>query len=742
MYDEPGLVALSDHQTDPIEAQENPADPAAIVDQAMAEGRLAEQRVRTETPLELAAQVKRLWDMTAETADFKAACERQVKDLIALAGGTQDEIDDDSQVTVNWIYRNAIQTVAMTVPEEHGVKWKPKEMMEPLPGEPMDPQVAQLKRQATGLGKTMRILCREYAREIDFQEKLEAWVQDAAHNRISILKIMWQSSFEEDQITEERLPDEQDNIAKLRQLLEAYGRGEFTKSDYQWQEVQDLMQSTGKVQLAVRTGFVIEKVDLAHFRCDPRVSGPENFYSAGWMRHDVLMTRAEVLAKWPKINPDDLGSATMFTVDEQGKWNKEARIEQTNPTSQISRPATDTKRMRDEDLLLVAEIQQSDTNTITVLVEGLEYPAAKYPPVRATDQFYNFVPLVLNRFPKSLYGLSDTELQSKLAKASNRMRTDEEVARRDARPRFIYDSGVIDETTMKRLTDGDAGQFLGADFTGKDIRNSIMALQGNHEFRQEEFDDSKFLSAMRAMAALPEQALGTTGTAKFSSEVTTAAAGASILSRYRGTRVTRSLTKLYDFMGQMILFHCGQDQAVDMAGPLAAKYYPAEVPDRRSIYKMLNVQVEVNLDQQLDQAKQAENLAKVITGAAQMGARIPASAGAKILAKLLGEEEAADLFQPDPNMLVGDLASSLNDQGGIQALAPETLMALVQIGEQAKQAAMQMAAQAMGGAPGAAPGAPPAPGMPPGGGPPPDLAPAGNPPAFPNSSPLNPQAAP
>lgn len=680
-------------------------DPAASVELAADAGVLADDRPQQPTPDEVRAMVQHWWAKTSETADFTGAVEQSDDDLVTLKGAdpkrgdAQAQRNDGAEVTVNHIYRNAIQTVAMCVPESHAVRWEPREMAEPLPGEPANPVIQQLKRQARGLGNVMGILARRYCEEIGFQEKVEAWVQDACHFRIAVLKVMWQASYADDQVASERLADEQDNLARLRYLLEQFHRGEFTKSDWQWQEIRQLMESTGKVQVQVRTGLLIEEVPIDQFRIDPRVTGPEHIYSAEWMRHDVLMTRAEVLSKWPDINPDDLGHAFVYAIDESGRRVKKNAADKTANRAQagmrsIDGRQADARTVRDDDLLLVAEIHDATTNQVVVLVEGLEYPATQYAPERAVEGFFPFVVLVLNRVPKSLYGFSDTELQAKSQAAANRLMTAAETARKAAQPRFAYDTTQLDAKDAQRVANGEPWEMIPLNLAGKDIRQAILPLVGNHEFVAAEYDPSMHLENMRRMAALPEQALGVTGVAKFSSEVQTAAAGASILAKYRQARITRAMTRLYGMVAQLLLWNVGPDAAMKLAGPLAAQYWPGQPPERQVIYELLTVKVKVSLDADLDRAKRAENQAKLFQAAAQLGVRVPATSAAKLFASALGEEEASDLFQPDPNMLVGDLAQALQ-QTGPGSLAPEAIAMLAQLGVMAQQQVAQMAAQQM-----------------------------------------------
>lgn len=691
-------------------------DPTDIVDAAVADGTAAPERQPTVTPPDKAALVREWWQRTAETADFDSAVKQTEKDLETIEGGTVEETSDDAEITVNHAYRNAIQTVALTVPDMQSVKWKPREEVEPLPGMAVPAEVMQRRRRQQGLAAVVTILFHRFA-ELGFvQEKVEAYVQDSVHFRMSIFKTWFQRDLGTDPIGEERLPDEQDLIAKARVLVELYDRGEFTQSDARYAQMRECLNSIGKTELDVRRGIVVELVPLRQYRCDPAVTGPEHHHTAAWERNDVLYTRDEVLAKWPHIGVDDLTNAKVYAVDETGRAVRQAREQQTTTTREImSARNLPDMQPKGDDWLLCAEIYDYQTNTRLVLVEGLEFPAVEEPIVAGPTGMSPFVILVENRRPRSLYGFSDTELQAKTQRQRNRLRSQEEDSRRNAQPRWAYDPAAInDAKVIKAIETAAPWSMIPVPIAKGSIKDAIFPLAGNHEHNPQDFDDSKLAREQDKMAMLPEQATGVTGTANFSSEVQVAAAGANALARYRQTRILRALKRLYDKIAQLILLNVPQELAVRYCGPLAAVFYPAQPMDRREIYDCLEIEVEIALDKQLDYARRADSLAKFIDVLAKAGVQLDRDTAAKLLGKFMGIDEAKDLVQPDPNDLVGRLMQAMQEKP--ETLAPEALAALIQLGQFAQQQALQQLAQQAAAAPQPGgqqqPGAPMAPGQP------------------------------
>ena len=250
-----GAVAPPEMADDGAQAAAG-SDPAAIVDVAVEEGIASPERQDQITPPEKAALVRFWWDRTSETADFRAAVDQQAKDQETLDGGRPDETDDDAEVTINHVYRNAIQTVAQTVPTMTEIAWKPREEVEPLPGMPIPPEVTARRRQQQGLAAVVTTMFHRFAEMGNLQEKIEAWVQDSVHFRCAVFKVWFQRDLAADPIGEERLPDEQDLLARSRVLIEQYDRGEFHKTDARYEEMRNILKSIGKTEADVKRGIV------------------------------------------------------------------------------------------------------------------------------------------------------------------------------------------------------------------------------------------------------------------------------------------------------------------------------------------------------------------------------------------------------------------------------------------------------------------------------------------------------
>lgn len=683
-----------------MDGQAPEIDPGAVVDAAVANGTAAVEHEQVVTPAEKAALVQYWWDRTAETAEFRTAVEQAARDLQDLNGGKPDEVKDDAEITVQHIYRNGVQTVALTVPEMASIRWKPRTEVNPLPGMPKPAALVQRRRQQQGMAEVMSVLWLRFSEMGNFQEKIEAYVQDSVHFPAAVLKVWFQRDLRGDYLGETRLPDEQDLIARARVLIEMYDRGEFDRHDARYAQMQQCLKAIGKTEADVKRGIVLELRPLECYRCDPAVTGPEYLDTAGWESDDVMMTRADILAKWEHISPDDLFDGQVYQLDETGRAVRDERMDRTKNTgtTQIRDNDRSNLQPKDEDWMLCREIFDYENNTRLVLIEGLGYPAVEEPLERGPLGMSPFVVLVENRKPKSLYGYSDTQLQSKSQRQLNKTRSQEEDSRRRAQARWGYDPATVtNPEDLQKAVDADPGSLTPIRTNAKpgEFEKAFINLAGNNAHNGQDYRVAAevLTQEMRKMAMLPEQASGELGAANFSSEVQVAAAGANALARYRQARIKRALTRIADKIAQLILLNVPQELAVRLCGPMAAMFYPATPMERREIYDGLTITVEVQLDKQLDYAKRADAVAKLIDSLARAGVVFDKETAGKLLGKLMGVDEAEDLIQPDPNDLIGRLMMALQDDPS--SLAPEAVQALAQMGAMAQQMAAQMAAQAM-----------------------------------------------
>ena len=664
-----------------------------------------EMEIKSEQERQL---VTKWWTTTEQKADLEELAKQIEMDTITIAGGNAAEIANENIFTTFDVYRNAIQTVAMTVPGVMSMEYRPKAIVEPmgmdLPlGHPMRQEIEILKRKRAGLSRTLTCLMHEYANLNDLEEKFEAIVQDATHYPIAIVKTFFQVDINVDSISDERLSDKQDQVEHLRVMIEDREREMWSQSDYRNQEIKNLMDSMQIKERDIQRGIVMSIVPPLQYRIDPAVMTPESKRKAKWERNDVLMRRDDILATFANLTDEDMNRASMYDLDTIGRIVKQDKIDRTSSNTSdamVGKAVVDLNRdiklsgadNGDEGWHLVAEIHDYVTNTRITLVEGVTKVADKQP-LRDGESMFEI--LVLNRRSDRFVGYSDTGLQAKLQRLKHRMRTQEEQSKKNAQPRFAYDPASIINTTdtIKNLSNSEPWDMIPVSVAKGVLKDCLIPLVGNHDHSAAEHDSYKVDMELRKAAMLPEQALGVTGNADFAAEVNVAAAASNVMAKYRGRIIIRFIKRIMMRVAKQLLHNLSPEEAVRVCGPAAILYWPQSNDERMQMLDGMTIEAQPTLDQDLDSQKKVAGLNAWTDALARVPPWINKKAYARLSARYLGlPENGQDLVQPDPAGLVEELMMAMQDG---EQMPPEVLQALMQIGMSSAEKLQQIQAQQM-----------------------------------------------
>lgn len=462
------------------------------------------------------------------------------------------------------VYLNNQQNVAQAVPENHDPKWKAQEQANP---EKLGVDPTQKK-----FANSIRSVTKKYAVDANQQEVLEAWVADAHHFPMSVLKIHFERELESEPLKTGVEQDGQDNLARIRQISEDIARGQIAKDDAQAVELADLLAGIGKTgEIEVREGLVVENLDLRRVRF-PWCPTLESIYLAPWISHDEDVKKRKLRAMfpfkvtgkdaegnitWEGIHPEDLDSATPCS-----SGTRKNHLEKYDRNS-TGNGGSNNGSKSDETKLMVREIWDRESGYVYVMIEGIPYPAAKWIPTKTPAQWYPFIFLVLNRVFGQVTGIADTELQADTQARIHRKQSDEELARFNCQPRGFIDSTMMDEKEQKEIVKSEPFSWKPLRLGGKGIEAMMKVFQWAFDPRH--FDRSADTVDLQKEASLPQQALGGVGgpdAPHFAKEVEVAAAGSAISGNFRNNRIRRALDRVYDLEGQILLQELDQEAAL------------------------------------------------------------------------------------------------------------------------------------------------------------------------------------
>lgn len=525
---------------------------------------------RPQVPGRIRSRTEALWKETNNVPDFDRAvaawreCQKSMYpawfDRTDVFRGLQPQElntrENDRKVRVNYAYRGILQAVAMLVPDDHDFEWEPI----PQVGEDTNAPNPVLLR----FCETIKAETKAHLGEIRWQDILKGYAQDSLAFRIACLKITYDTAFIGSPISS--LPDDKDqqhNVQRLRVLVEDYARRVFTQQDGRFEEMLELKDSLGvEGELESWAGIKVENIPLDCVRFSSLVRDIDRIHMAPWISHDVLMSGDDLRAKfpyslnedgitWEGIHPDDILRLTQGQGGAQNKifgdtfWTTQAMAGA--GTSAQASPQSEAQIRR----YLVREVWNRSDGVVQVLVEGLEYPAAKWTPTKGGSDWYPFRFFRFNRVQGTPYGISDVELVRDIQNRVNRKKSDGEKARWLSIPRYIYDTTNVDETEAVKIKNINPGEAQGLNLQGKDPKDAFLPL--SFEMKMEAFDVTEDQQDMRQMMAQPEQVQGVTGRANFSSEVTASMEGMQAAFQSRSNDFRREMEATYHQIAEMLV---------------------------------------------------------------------------------------------------------------------------------------------------------------------------------------------
>ena len=610
------------------------------------------------------ARVESLWKKTNNVPDFDRAvaawreCQKALYPswfdrTDAFRGMQPKELETreyNRKVRVNRCYRNTQQMVAMLVPDDYDLTWEPI----PQVGESTDSPI--LKRFAD----TITAETKAHLAEIHWQDIVQGYAQDSVSFRIGCMKVVYDSAYIGSPVTADNEDkSKQANVQRLRVLVEDFNRRVFTKENERFEEMMELKESLGvDGELESWAGIRGENIPLDCIRVCPTIRDIDRIHLSPWISHDVLMQGDEIRAKfpyspnedgtWTGVHPDDIGKLTGTNSSNKvlGDTFWTTQTMAGAGTSAQASPESEAQTKR----YLVREVWSRENGSVEILVEGLEYPAAKWSPVRTPSCWYPFRFFRFNRVQGTIYGISDVELTKDIQARINSKLSDEEKARWLSINRYIYDTQGIDGQEVIKLKDVKPGEFKGINLQGQKPADAIFPVAC--EMNQESFDVARDDQDMRQMAVIPEQMQGVTGRADFAVEVQAAQSGAAISFNSRGAMFRREFEAMHHHIAELLVQELTPEQVKLDCGPNAAWPVVYSDAEGKRLYAEIEQQAKQELQQQQSMAQdQAAQAAMFAPPGSPPPAPVPTpneDEASSALAEIIGKKCTETFGFPEP----------------------------------------------------------------------------------------------
>lgn len=723
----------------------------------------------------------RLWiDRTQETPEYTDRALQYRADLKDLhpdsnvrkkriARNNKRTEQDARKVLTPLCLRSTQQAASMFYPPQMSFLWEHA----PMVTDDKD-QAPVVPRERKQFAKAMTNEVLRVLDAVEWRSVWFRWTLAAVRYSMGILKVQWQEDFLDEPVAKSRLPDTQDNKARLEHIAREIIDGTTAIDEGQANEMLRIarMLDSGASDLKRWTGVRMETVPVDRIRLDPQVQSPDQIYSGRWMCELIPMSGQQILDKfpfretgpgegtwiddtsclsWTGVHPDDLTptdgddpTSTRILQEERDRTRRALGTNNTGSGNNGGAPGNSASASGEDDLYLLYQVYDRMSERVICMLPGVDYPIATFKVKNPTSQFFPFVFIVLNPEEETPYGSGDIELTADEQARINLKRSDDERARKMAGTKIIYNSALIDQPKIEMISRAQSGQMVGINLGGQDMAQAMMPWE--YPYKPENYDTTKDMQEFQRASGLPENLLGGVGEAAFATEANIAAQGANILTKQRQRIMNDAFKRALNMVAEMILQGFSPQEVRDRQGPHSvwpeihtdkeaaelvrqaqvqaiqqvmtslaegdgkgaddlqaevSKAYGAIAMDkwgrmvpltRESLYKSLQVNVRVNVNELLENQQLAANVVQLIQTMLTSGQAFNRKALAHILAKFLKlDDEIDSILDMDPNVLTQELAIAMGEAG--QKATLDTLQALAAIGATAGQQLEQLAAR-------------------------------------------------
>ncbi|MCJ7423068.1 hypothetical protein MUP01_02215 [Candidatus Bathyarchaeota archaeon] len=459
-----------------------------------------------------------------------------------------------------------------------------------------------------GLGRTLSQLVERMHAEALWDLIRPAWAQAALCAPMAVLKMTFDRSPVDQAVSSvpER-EDSQDQLARLKVLVQQRIDGQMSDGSADAQELDDLAQSVmGASEIAVWYGIRLELIPYDKVRIDPTIRSFEQAHRAAWWMHEVEKYGADCLAAYPFVENEDgswsgilpkdrktfegAGDALVGTVSRPTRTSGAAISEENDPSlagGSRNAKSTDTP-------FVVREIWSRRDNRVYVLIQGLSYPVASWVPKNPPAQWYPFFPLGFDPLPNVIHGTCTVEMACPAQNRINRKRTDEERARSANIPRLFASPQLFpDKDSSLRMQEQGGMQIIILPAETMDQPLDKLLKEWNPKIDLDLFNTMSDSTELREALSLPQASTGGVGgPVQFSSEIQAAVQGAATLTVQRQTIMRNAICRLAMAEAQVLIQNLTADEVTSICGPDAAATWPRFLSDQEAAQETKRLKVQ------------------------------------------------------------------------------------------------------------------------------------------------------
>lgn len=336
-------------------------------------------------------------------------------------------------------------------------------------------------------------------------------VRSALTCTIGWVKVIYQRSTKEDPIIRNRINDTQDNIDRIKLLVEETKQegGECADHEAKLFELNQQIDAMHKqVEVVSSEGLVIDNLspeDLIIL--DASCRDVDDFMQASEIAHKIKMTVGAFKSQFKKNPPKGI---TKYLNDAESEDSKSSDVDE------------------DDFLINVYEVWSLKDLTVYTVCEGSEtYVREPYQPITLGEQWYPFFGLQLRRVDGKKYPKSLVEQLIELADEYNTRRTNAAEHRKKNIPIRLLNksSGISDDEITKIVNRSVTDDVIGVTVDANEPLQNQLGSLPEIPYNPQMYDTADILFDMEKVGNTQDAATGAIRTAKTATEAEIQSAG-------------------------------------------------------------------------------------------------------------------------------------------------------------------------------------------------------------------------
>lgn len=410
-------------------------------------------------------------------------------------------------------------------------------------------------------------------KEAKLKARGKAAVRTAITTTIGWTKIVFQKDVREDPLIRNRINDTQDNIQKIKALIEETSRdgGECTEHEAKLFELQRQTESLqSEIEVVVSEGLVIDSVSAEDIIIlDASCRDIDDFEMASDIAHRIRMTVEAFKTQFKMDPPKGAKLYTSATGDAE---------------------STSGEVDSDDKLVVVYEVWSHKDLTVYTLVEGChQYIRPPYQPKMLGQRWYPFFALQLRRVAGVKYPLSLVEQLIELQDEYSTRRTHAAEHRKKNIPVRLLNkaSGITDAEVTSIVNRSISTDVIGVTIDRSEPLQSQLGSLPEIPYNPQMYDTSDIMRDIEMVGNTQDAARGAINKTKTATE-------AEIMSMGMQSRTGESIDVVEDWLteqatysAQLLLQNITPEQIKERFGDEAV--WPALT--KRQMFAMVNISI-------------------------------------------------------------------------------------------------------------------------------------------------------